>query len=176
MSNELKDYLARELRVMHRLYDRVTSDLDDTQLNSVPAGGKQNIAFSLWHFVRTEDNVVNFVVQRKPTVWIAGGWPEKFGLDAKSQGTGFSDDDAKNFRLQGVDAFRSYMADVFTSTEAFAKALSDDDAARMVTVKPLGEMSFLDCVSGMCMTHGYRHLGEIEFAKGLVAARGGATI
>jgi hypothetical protein len=26
------------------------------------------------------------------------------------------------------------------------------------------------------MTHGYRHLGEIEFAKGLVAAKGGATI
>ena len=175
MSQELIDYLARELRAMHRLYERVTSDLDDAQANSVPAAGKQNIAFSLWHFVRTEDNVVNFVVQRKPTVWMAGGWPEKFGLDAKSQGTGYTDDDAKNFRLRGIGDFRAYMADVFSTTESFAQSLAEADAGRMVTVKPLGEMTVLDCVSGMCMTHGYRHLGEIEFAKGLVAVRGGAT-
>ncbi len=37
-------------------------------------------------------------------------------------------------------------------------------------------MSILQAISGLCMTHGYRHLGEIEFAKGLVAPRGGATI
>ena len=101
MTRELIDYLARELLAMHRLYERVTSDLDDEQVNSVPDGGNQNIAFSLWHFVRTEDNVINFVVQRKPTVWIEGGWPEKFGLDAKSQGTGFSDEDARNFPAPG---------------------------------------------------------------------------
>jgi hypothetical protein len=43
-------------------------------------------------------------------------------------------------------------------------------------VKPLGEMTILQNISGMVMTHGYRHLGEIEFAKGLVAPKGGATI
>ncbi|MGH7622311.1 MAG: DinB family protein, partial [Gemmatimonadaceae bacterium] len=157
-------------------YDRVTADLDDAQLNSVPAGGKQNIAFSLWHYVRTEDNVINFVVQRQPTVWLQGGWPVKFGLDAKSQGTGFTDDEARDFRFDGISGFRSYMDDVFAATHRFVEQLAPGDAARKVTVKPLGEMSVLDCVSGMCMTHGYRHLGEIEFAKGLVAARGGSTI
>ena len=68
------------------------------------------------------------------------------------------------------------MTDVFAATQAFVESLSPDDAGRTVTVKPLGQMTVLDCVSGMSMTHGYRHLGEIEFAKGLVAARGGATI
>ena len=176
MTQELIDYLARELKAMHRLYDRVTADLDDAQLNAVPDGGKQNIAFSLWHYVRTEDNVINFVVQRQPTVWLQGGWPEKFGLDAKSQGTGFTDAEAKDFRFDDIAAFRRYMTDVFATTQTFVAALPAADATRMVTVKPLGEMTVLDCVSGMCMTHGYRHLGEIEFAKGLVAARGGSTI
>jgi hypothetical protein len=176
MTQELIDFLARELKAMHRLYDRVTADLDDAQLNSVPDGGKQNIAFSLWHYVRTEDNVINFVVQRQPTVWLQGGWPETFGLDAKSQGTGFTDAEAKGFRFDDIAAFRRYMTDVFASTQQFVAGLPPSDATRMVTVKPLGEMSVLDCVSGMCMTHGYRHLGEIEFAKGLVSAKGGATI
>ena len=65
---------------MHGLYNRVLGGLDDEQINRVPDGGKQNIAFSLWHYVRTEDNVIQFVMQRKPTVWMEGGWDAKFGL------------------------------------------------------------------------------------------------
>jgi hypothetical protein len=169
-------YLAGEFRTLHRLYERVTADLTDEQVNHVPPGGHQNIAFCLWHYVRTEDNVVNFVVQGKPTVWIAGGWPEKFGLDAKSQGTGFSDDQARAFRIDGLAEFRRYMLDAFAATQEFVGGLDDDTAMRHVTVKPLGDMTVLQALSGVGLTHGYRHLGEIEFAKGLVAARGGATI
>jgi hypothetical protein len=142
----------------------------------VPPGGHQNIAFSLWHYVRTEDNVVNFVVQGKPTVWLGGEWPQKFGLDPKLQGTLFTDEQARAFRINDFAEFRRYMNDVFTATEGFVSGLSDEDAMRMVTVKPLGEMTVLQALSGVGMTHGYRHLGEIEFAKGLVAAKGGATI
>lgn len=173
---ELRRYLAGEIRGMHGLYDRVTVDLDDRMLNHVPQGGHQSIAFCLWHYVRTEDNCVQFVIQRKPTVWMEGGWDAKFGLDSKSQGTGFSDEEARAFRIRGAADFRQYMFDVFRRTEAFVDQLSPGEAARAVTVKPLGEMSVLQAVAGLCMTHGYRHLGEIEFAKGLVAARGGATI
>lgn len=173
---ELIAYLAGEVRGMHGLYDRVTVDLDDRQLNHLPAGGHQSIAFCLWHYVRTEDNAIQFVIQRKPTVWMEGGWDAKFGLDSKAQGTGFSDEEAREFRIKGAADFRQYMFDVFRKTEEFVAKLTPEEASRRITVKPLGEMMVLQAVSGLCMTHGYRHLGEIEFAKGLVAARGGATI
>jgi hypothetical protein len=173
---ELIKYLSGEIRGMHGLYERVTVDLVDRQLNHVPPGGHQSLGFCLWHYVRTEDNVIQFVIQRKPTVWMEGGWDAKFGLDSKSQGTGFSDDEARNFRIKGAAEFRQYMLDVFRNTEEFVAALTPGEASRNVTIKPLGEMSILQAMSGMCMTHGYRHLGEIEFAKGLVAPKGGATI
>jgi hypothetical protein len=176
MSQELIAYMEREIRGMHGLYERVTVDLDDRQVNHVPAGGHQSLAFCLWHYVRTEDNAIQFVMQRKPTVWIAGGWAEKFGLDAKSQGTGFTDEQAREFRIHGVADFRTYMLDVFRHTEEYVKQLSPQESERTIVVKPLGEMSIMTAISGLCMTHGYRHLGEIEFAKGLVAAKGGATI
>jgi hypothetical protein len=176
MSAELLKYFAGEVRGMHGLFERVTVDLSDEQANHVPDGGHQNLAFCLWHYVRTEDNVIQFVIQRKPTVWMQAGWDEKFGLDSKSQGTGFGDDEARNFRIKGMDDFRQYMRDVFHRTEEYLRSLNEDEAARKITVKPLGEMTILQCVSGMIVTHGYRHLGEIEFAKGLVAAKGGATI
>ena len=176
MPRDLIMYLTAEFRALHRLLDHVTSDLNGDQVNHVPAGGHQNIAFSLWHYVRTEDNVVQFVVQGKPTVWLDGGWPQKFGLDPKLQGTLFTDDQARAFRLDDFAAFRIYMTGVFKATEDYVAALTDEDAMRKVTVKPLGEMTVLQALSGVGMTHGYRHLGEIEFAKGLVAAKGGATI
>jgi hypothetical protein len=176
VASELHDYLRRELKAMHGLYEGVTANLTDEQVNFVPANGHQNLAFCLWHYIRTEDNAIQFVIQRKPTVWMEGGWPEKFGLDSKSQGTGFTDDEARNFRINGIGDFRTYMRQVFERTDAYIKALTDDEAARTITVKPLGEMSILTAISGLCMTHGYRHLGEIEFAKGLVSAKGGATI
>jgi hypothetical protein len=174
--SELLGYLSGEIRALHRLYDGVTADVTDEQANRVPDGGHQNLAFCLWHYVRTEDNIIQFVIQRKPTVWMEGGWDAKFGLDSKSQGTGFSDDEARGFRINGMSEFRRYMSDVFQRTEAFVAAMDESQLERRVTVKPLPEMSMLQCVSGMVMTHGYRHLGEVEFAKGLVAAKGGATI
>ncbi|HZP58084.1 MAG TPA: DinB family protein [Dehalococcoidia bacterium] len=175
MSKELIAYLARELRGLHGLYERVMTGLDEAQVNHVPEGGNQNIAFCLWHYVRTEDNIVQFVIQRKPTVWIEDGWDAKFGLDSKAQGTGFSDDDARNFRIRGLDDFLQYMRDVFRRTEDYVAALDEGEAERRITVKPVGEMSIQQCISGMCLTHGYRHLGEIEFAKGLTGTRGSST-
>ncbi len=175
MSKELLDYLARELREMHGLYGRVTADLNDGQVNHVPEGGNQSIAFCLWHYARTEDNIIQFVMQRKPTVWMEGHWDERFGIDSKAQGTGFSDEEARNFRINGVADFRQYMAEVFGRTEEYVGGLSEQEAERKITVKPLGEMSVLQCLWGMCMTHGYRHLGEIEFAKGLVGLKGSST-
>ena len=173
---DLLKYLAGEIRGMHGLYERVTVDLTDKQVNHVPEGGHQNLAVCLWHYVRTEDNVIQFVIQRKPTVWMEGGWDKKFGLDAKSQGTGFSEDEARAFRIHGFADFREYMNQVFRKTEEYVAALTAEEAERKITVKPLGEMTILQNISGMVMTHGYRHLGEIEFAKGLVAPKGGATI
>lgn len=176
MSKEFIDYLHRELKAMHRLYQHVTSDLTDEQVNFVPTNGKQNLGFSLWHYVRTEDNAIQWVIHHEPTIWLTGGWAEQFGLHPNSQGTGYSANEARDFRLKGIGDFRTYMADVFKRTDEYVASLSPDESERRITVKPLGEMSIMTAISGLCMTHGYRHLGEIEFAKGLVADKGGATI
>lgn len=176
MPGDVLAYIDGEIRAMHGLYERVLRDVTEEQANHVPQGGHQSLSFCLWHYVRTEDNVIQFVLQRKPTVWMEQGWDAKFGLDSKSQGTGFTDDEAAGLRINSMADFRAYMAEAFRRTEAYVPTLTADDCARMVTVKPLPEMTLLQAVSGFVMTHGYRHLGEIEFAKGLVAPRGGATI
>ena len=47
--------------------------------------------------------------------------------------------------------------------------------ARRVTIKPLPEMSLWNGLYGICLSHGYRHIGEIEYARGIIGL-GGLTI
>src|SRR5713226_3964816 len=95
-------FIRDQMTGLHRLLDHVTEDLSDEQLHHVERPGVQPIAFSLWHYVRTEDNIIRFVIQRRPTVWMEGGWPERFGLDARTQGTGMTDEQAASLRINSL--------------------------------------------------------------------------
>jgi len=160
---------------LHQLLDRVSTDLSDEQLHYVASKGVQPIAFSLWHYVRTEDNIIRFVIQHRPTVWLEGGWDRKLDLDPRSQGTGMTEEQATSLRIGSLSDFRSYMTAVWASTDQFLSAVDAATLGDPVTIRPVGEMSLLRALSGMCLTHGFRHLGEIEYARGLVGLKG-ATI
>ena len=172
MPGDLIMYLAGEFHALHRLITHVTSDLSGDQVNHVPAGGHQNIAFSLWHYVRTEDNILRFIIQgRKPTVWMEGGWSERLGLPPVSQGTGMSSEDAQALRIADLDAFKQYTQDVWQSTASW---LANPDASvfdTIVTVKPLGEMPAIRALGQVCMTHGFTHLGELELSRTLLGLK-----
>jgi len=168
-------FIRGQMTGLHRLFDHVTEDLTDAQLHHVARPGVQPIAFCLWHYVRTEDNIIRFVIQRRPTVWMEGGWDARLGLDSRSQGTGMSDEDASNFRISSLPDFRRYMTGVWAATDEYLAAVAPADIDKPVTIKPVGEMSLLQALGGMCLTHGYRHLGEIEYARGIVGLKG-ATI
>src|SRR5204863_69523 len=78
--------------------DKSRDGLTSEQLHTVPAGHPRanTIAWNLWHYVRTEDNVVRFALQnRRPTVWVEGGYPERLGLHPAAQGTGMSTAEAQ---------------------------------------------------------------------------------
>jgi len=173
---DIAAYLQREMRSLHGLLDKVIGDLSDDQLHYQAGPGVQPIAFSLWHYVRTEDNIIRFVIQRRPTVWMEHGWPERFGLDARAQGTGMTDEEAGALRIRSLPDWRRYQSQVWAATDEYLGAL---DIAKLdseqVTIRPVGPMSLLSALSGMCLTHGFRHLGEIEYARGLVGLKG-ATI
>ncbi|HLZ71718.1 MAG TPA: DinB family protein [Dehalococcoidia bacterium] len=169
------EFIRGQMRGLHTLLDRVTEDLSDEQLHYVARPGVQPIAFCLWHYVRTEDNIIRFVIQHRPTVWMESGWDVRLGLDSRAQGTGMSDEDASAFRLRSLPDFRAYMTQVWAATDDYLAGLDPAAADQRVTIKPVGEMSLMQALGGMCLTHGYRHLGEIEYARGLVGLKG-ATI
>ena len=89
------ELLRSHIERLHQDLEAATSDLTPEQLHWRPSENCNHIAFSLWHYVRTEDNLVRFVLQdRRTTVWLEEGWNERFGLERAIQGTGMSAEDA----------------------------------------------------------------------------------
>jgi hypothetical protein len=167
------EFIHSGLRQLHRSLDRALSDLTPEQLHTVPAGHPKanTIAWGIWHYTRTEDNVVRWVIQdRRATVWVEGGYAERLGLPPVSQGTGMSTEEAQALRIGDIDLFKDYMEKVWASTDdLFAKA----DASildKTVVVKPLGEMPAIRALGQVGLTHGMMHFGEIELARTLVGA------
>lgn len=163
----LQSFLSQRIADLHRSLIQAVEGLTPEQLHFKPAPTVNHIAFTLWHYVRTEDNCVRFVFRRQPTIWMEGGWDKRFGLDSKAQGTGWTPQQAEQVRLPSVSAFLEYARLVFKETEDFVAQVSEADLERKVLVKPLGEHPLHLFLGTTLLTHGYSHLGEIWLLKGL---------
>ena len=166
------DFIRGSLKQLHRSYDEAIADLSPEQLHWRATDTGLPISFILWHYVRTEDNIIQFVLQRKPTVWLESGWHEKLSLPKTAQGTGMSLEDAQSLRIGSLDDWRRYQAAVWQATDAFLAAADDEMLEQMTTVKPLGEMPVQNAIGMMCLTHGFTHLGEVQHVRGLLGLKG----
>lgn len=169
--------IQAELVRLHAGLERALDGLSADQLHQVPGGHPRanTIAWGVWHYTRTEDNVTRFVLQnRRPTVWQEGGYAERLGLPPVAQGTGMSAEEAQGLRLEDVALFREYMGRVWAATDELVTTAAPESWSRTVTVKPLGDMPAIRVLLQVGVTHGFTHLGEIELARTLVGAGSGA--
>lgn len=167
------EFIRAEVARLHKMLDATLSNISVEQLHAVPAGhpGANTIAWGLFHCVRTEDNVVRFVLQdRRPPVWTEGGYAERLGLPPVAQGTGMSAADAQALRIKDVDLFREYMQRVWKSTDDLFATASPGFFDKSVTLKPLGEMPAFRAIGQVIASHGMMHVGQMELARTLVGA------
>jgi hypothetical protein len=165
------EFIHLELKRLHQMFDKAISDLTPEQLHAVPGGHPKanTIAWGLWHYARTEDNVVRFVLQnRRPTVWQEGGYADRLGLPPVAQGTGMSTEEAHALRIPDVGVFREYMQGVWASTGEFLASAEPASLDRPVTIKPLGEMPAIRALGQVAVSHGMMHVGEIGLARTLL--------
>ena len=168
------ELIKGELTRLHKALDASLNGLTPEQLHQVPAGhpSANTIAWGLWHYARTEDNVVRYILQnRRPIVWAEGGYAEKLGLPPVAQGTGMTTQEAQGLRIKDLALFREYVAKVWASTDDYLAKVDPAALEATVTIKPLGEMPAIRALMQVCVTHGFMHAGEIELARTLVGAK-----
>jgi hypothetical protein len=165
------ELVKAELGRLHRQLETLMDGLTTEQLHQVPAGHPKanHIAWGLWHYARTEDNVVRYILQnRRAIVWAEGGYPDKLGLPPVAQGTGMTTAEAQALRIKDLGLFREYMRKVWASTDEYLARVDPAALDAVVTIKPLGEMPAIRALAQVCVSHGFTHAGEIELARTLV--------
>lgn len=170
----LVEFIKAELTRLHWMFDRAVADLTPEQWHALPADCPRanTIAFEVWHYARTEDNIVRFIIQnRRPTVWMEGKWAERLGLPPVMQGTGMPQSEAQAMRINDIDAFKQYVQDVWASSADYLANPDESVFDQTVTVKPLGEMPAIRALGQVAMTHGFQHFGEIELCRTLLGLK-----
>jgi uncharacterized damage-inducible protein DinB len=166
------DYFRAAAKELHDSLLEAVKELSNEQLHFRPLGRGNHIAFTLWHCVRTEDAVINYLLQKRAPVWNAEGWDKIFGMDARAQGTGMTAEQAAAVRIQDLDAFLKYTQKVFQATEAYLAGLKEEDLNEVRDLPVLGRQNLYQTIGGIILNHGAGHLGEIWYVKGLQGLKG----
>jgi uncharacterized damage-inducible protein DinB len=167
------DFLHIIERRINRQLDRALGDLTDEQWHTIPGSTGNSIAFIAWHYIRTEDNIINWIIQdRHPTVWMRGGWADKLGLPSVSQGTGMPVDEAQALRINDTAGFLDYMHQVRADTDQFLETWEPADYHTRILLKPVGEMTKLEALGQQGFPHGFGHIGEIQHIRCLLGLPG----
>jgi hypothetical protein len=180
--------LTRRIRAMHSLWLIGVRDLTLEQANHCERQGVLPIAFSLLHFVRSEDNATSNYILKSSNLWDAGGWAAQIRPTVEDVGRGTPMAVAAGLRFSDIDAWRAYQAAVFTRTEAalvelpasryeelpFGAELPARMAGAFISyaVAPGQPPTLLDAIECFIYQHGIRHLGELEHARALVGLGG----
>lgn len=158
---DTKAFLQHFIGQLHREWENTLKDLTAEQLAFVPSPSANHIAFSAWHFVRSEDNVIQFVLQRQNTVWLDEGLDAAWGLPRNAQGTGMPVEEAHALKVPSPGELLDFTRKVFARTEAYLAKVDDEELQRIVKVNPWGEIPVLQAIGQTIFQHGNQHLGEI---------------
>jgi hypothetical protein len=172
---DIIDFFRLEQKRIHGWMRRNISDLTTDEWNRTIEGSGNNIAFLVWHCARTEDNILRFILQRRPTIWGDGNWHERLGLPPRVQGTGMPTEEARALRIADPGLFMEYVEEVWREFEEYLDNITDGGAElseRIVTVKPLGDMPAVQAIGQVCISHLFIHFGEIALMLGSMGKRG----
>lgn len=169
------DFFIIEQKRLHAAMRDSVSDLTLDEWHYMPEGRGSSIAFLVWHCVRTEDNILRFILQGRSPIWVEGNWHERLNLPPRVQGTGMATDEARAFRIADPALFMQYANAVWQEFEDYTAAIHDGGAElseRVVTIKPLGSMPAILAIGQVCISHLLMHFGEIALLRGAQGKKG----
>lgn len=131
-----------------------------------PAAKANPIGFLFWHITRTQDNIIQGL-RKQPSIWESENWHRKLGIETKAQGTGFQEPEVDKVASLPLSELMAYAERVTQSTTDYLKSLDDtklDDTPD--PERPQRTIGMM--LRNFIIAHGWWHLGEIKYVKGLL--------
>ena len=171
------DTLLWALRQLHARLVELVADLRYDQLSWSPKPGAHSLGFALWHIARCDDNYLRAHIQGRPEVWQEEGWFQRWGLDLESTGMLLSDEQASSLPLPAKEELLAYAQRVWQEVETFVAPLGQAELDQPVAqVERTQDMTIGQVFMSHIYGHDSRHLGEMEYLKGLLGLRGSVTL
>jgi uncharacterized damage-inducible protein DinB len=164
----------------HDLILKVVDGLSDDQLARQPAPQTHPMAWTLWHIARIADQLAVEVSGTRREIWLQDELARKWGFDARmlgsnGAGTGIDDETAARVRPPTKDQLIDYCRRAFAAAEEAVGRLEESDLDRELDSAWLERHTTIGDSLFTALTHDNRHLGELEYAKGLLGLRGSVT-
>ncbi|MBO0778550.1 MAG: DinB family protein [Ktedonobacteraceae bacterium] len=169
------DFLRLEQKRLHDSLRESVSNLNAEEWHYTLPGIGNHIAFLMLHCVRTEDNLLRYILQGRQPIWNEELWHERLNLPPRIQGTGVPNEEARALHIADTTLFMQYAGRVWSEYEAYLATIEDGGvelSARIVKVKPLGEMPAIHAIGQVCISHLFTHLGEISLLLGAQGKKG----
>ena len=174
MSEPLLAVLRAKSRQLHERLLRVIEDLDDAQIAWRPTPAAHSMGFTLWHTARADDNV-QADLGGGELLWTRGRYAARWGHPERGVGTGWDDERAAALPLPPKPQLIEYAREVFAAVDAAVDRLEADRFAKQIDSRFMSGPSTPGEIVLVCIGHGNRHLGEMEYIKGLQGLRGSVT-
>ncbi len=151
---------------------RAVDGLTAEQLCDTHGGVTNSIGWDVWHVVRTIDNIIHFVFEREPPVWLRDSYDTKWGLPRVDQGTGQDPDDAYSLRFPEAAEFDAYTRAVQAAVVPRVAAMTDEYLSQVLYIRPWGEIPRMEAIGHGLIGHGNGHLGRTSLARTLLGLPG----
>ena len=160
-------FIQSTLYELNRSYVLEVENLTTEQMFFRPTPDANSIAFLMWHFSRIEDSIFHSQVSKNdgPTIWEQKQWDKRFNLSTEDAGMGFSPDQVALIQPD-KEILIKYAEAVRLSIQSILDNMNDDDLDRPVSTED-SKLTVGRRIQGIVIGHGFWHLGEIRFLKGL---------
>jgi len=150
---------------MHQSLLSDVEGLKNEQLKWKPTHQANPIAFLFWHAARAEDETVS-EWRKKDSIWKENQWYLKFKLDEKSYGTDFQEADVNKIAGLPFHQVIAYAEKVFRDTQIYIQSL-DEDKLDYTPNPERPNWTTAQMLNSLVISHGWWHIGEIRYVKGL---------
>jgi len=159
------EYINVMLRDLHGGFRADVAPVTQDQFVHQTSEGANTIAFLFWHSTRWEDRLLHEFAG-EDSIWMIGNWAARLGLEPDDVGTGFSLDQMLAYQPAQEDVL-AYAEAVWAVSPTLVSSLTPERLDEPLdSARP--RMTVGRSIANLVVGHGWLHLGEVRFAKGLM--------
>jgi len=149
---------------------RVIEGLTSAEIRWQPTLHTNHIAWLVWHMARVEDVWVSRL-RRRPAVWQADGWADRFHMDPTSSGAGQTMEDVRAMPEIPLADLMAYFDAVRAVTRDYLDQATDADLSQEYPHPRLGLRTGIWIV-GHLLVEESQHVGQVALLRGMMRGMG----